>query len=260
MFSALLNSQNRVVSSTISLTSAVFEYSNNGDDWFPIPSPFPSGTSATYDGNSYQFRVFSVSPAGATFTSSIPSPISQSGQTAQLSVTGTGSYTGTITSGVFQITQRTLIAYSSYRGGSNPIPSDTCNYDGSVAGFDFSIENLVSGDAGVTISIIYGIDIYNNTYGGYNLYAGTASSENGGYVNNQIGNGQNFIVNTDSIVSVYCNENDSKSGYYWWIICNPNEWTDDTGTILENFAYNRNYTVEIVKLMGFNAQFDNTCV
>ena len=254
MFSALLNSQNRGAS-TISLTSAVFEYSNNGDDWFPIPSP--SGDSATYDGNSYQFRVFSVSPAGATFTSSIPSPISQSGQTAQLSVTGTGSYRGTITSSIFVLTQREITAESSHR--SNPIPADTCNYDGSVAGFNFTLSNLTGVDSGVTVSIIYGTSIYNPIYGGFNFYAGTASSQNVGYVNNQIGSGNNFVTSSSN-VTIYCNENDSSIGNYWWVVCNPNEWVDDTGVITSNPYYNSNYSIAIVKLMKNDAQFDNTCV
>ena len=71
-----MNAQNKSsASSPIPLTSAVFEYSNDGINWSVIPSPFPLGTSATYDGLSYQFRVFSVSPPGATYSSSIPSPI-----------------------------------------------------------------------------------------------------------------------------------------------------------------------------------------
>jgi hypothetical protein len=60
MFSAFTNAQNKS-SAPIPLTSAVFEYSNNGDDWFVIP---PAGVGITYDGNTYELRVFSVSPPG----------------------------------------------------------------------------------------------------------------------------------------------------------------------------------------------------
>lgn len=256
MFSALLNAQNRGASSPIPLTSAVFEYSNNGDDWFPIPS---GGEGVTYDGLDYQFRVFSVLPVGATYSSSIPSPINQAGQTAQLSVTGTGSYTGTITSGVFVLIQRTITAFSSY-GSGNPIPADTCNLDGSVAGFNFNISNLVSG-SGVTVSIIYGTSIDNPVYGGYNFYAPTAGVGNVGYVSNVIGSGQNFIVSSSSVVTIYCNENDSSAGNYWWVVCNPNEWVDNTGVITSNPAYTTNYSIAVVKLGAVtDAQFDNTCV
>jgi len=259
MFSALLNAQNRGSSSPTPLTSAVFEYSNDGDNWFPIPA---GGIGVTYDGTGYDFRVFSVSPAGATYTSSIPSTISQSGQIAQVSVTGTGSYTGTITSGIFVIIQRTITAYSSY-GSGNPIPADSCNTFpfGVVAGFNFTIANLVGFDAGVTVSIIYGTSLENPTYGGYNFYAGTASAQNVGYVNNQIGSGNNFIVTSSfPATTIYCNENDSSAGNYWWVVCNPNEWVDNTGVITSNPAYNSNYSIAPVKLGLIDAQFDNTCV
>ncbi len=260
MFSAVLNAQNRGGASTTPLTSAVFEYSNNGVDWFPIPSPFPLGASATYDGNSYQFRVFSVSPPGATYTSSIPSPITSSGSTAQVSVTGTGSYTGTITSGVFQITQRTITATSSQ--GSNPVSNDTCNLDGTVAGFNFTPSNLVAGATGVTISIIYGTSPYSPAYPAYyNFYAPSAGVGYPGYVSNLIPPYQNFVVTTNSLVTVYCNDN--IDGNYWWVVVNPNEWIDNTtGVITSNPAYNGNYTIAVVKLNDAitEAFFDNTCV
>ena len=259
MFSALLNAQNKSsASSPIPLTSAVFEYSNDGINWSVIPS---IGASATYDGLSYQFRVFSVSPPGATYSSSIPSPIINSGSTAQVSVTGTGSYTGTITSGIFIIGQRTINATSSQ--GSNPVSADTCTSFpfGVVAGFDITPSNLVTGDAGVTISIIYGTSIYNLVYGGYAFYAGTASAQNVGYVNNQIGSGNNFVVNTNSSFTIYCNENYDLTGNYWWVVCNPNEWTDNSGVITANPAYNSNYSIAVVKLSHgiTEAYFDNTC-
>jgi hypothetical protein len=259
MFSALMNAQNRGGTGTIPLTSAVFEYSNDGVNWFSIPS---GGIGITYDGNSYQFRVFSVSPPGATYTSSIPSPIINSGSTAQVSVTGTGSYTGTITSGVFFISQRTINAISLQ--SSNPVSADTCTSFpfGEVSGFNITPSNLVTGDAGVTISIIYGTSIYNPIYGGYNFYAGTASAQNVGYVNNQIGSGNNFVVNTNASFTIYCNENDNSTGNYWWVVVNPNEWTDNTGVITVNPAYNSNYSIAVVKLNDeiTEAYFDNTCV
>lgn len=260
MFSALLNAQNKSsASSPIPLTSAVFEYSNDGLNWSVIPS---LGVGVTYDGLTYEFRVFSVSPPGATYSSSIPSPIINSGSTAQVSVTGTGSYTGTITSGVFVLTQRTITATSSQV--SNPVSADSCvSFPfGEVAGFDITPSNLVTGDAGVTVSIIYGTSIYNPVYGGYNFYALTASAQNVGYVNNQIGSGNNFVVNTNALFTIYCNENDSSTipGNYWWVVCNPNEWVDNSGVITANPAYNLNYGIAVVKVSGNDAYFDNTCV
>jgi hypothetical protein len=103
MFSALLNAQNKSGGAPIPLTSAVFQYSNNDDDWFNLPSPFPAGIGVPYDGNTYSLRVFSVSPAGAIYTTYIDPPISQGGQTAQAIITGTSGYSGTIASGVLQI-------------------------------------------------------------------------------------------------------------------------------------------------------------
>ena len=240
---------------TQALTDAVFEYSPDGVSWFTIPS---GGTGVTYDGNSYQFRVFSVSPSGATYSSSIPSPISQQGQTAQLSVTGTGSYTGTITSGIFTIGQRTLLAYYA-PGGSSPVSADSCVVDGSVAEFNFSLENLVGFDAGVSVNIIYGTS-YNQSSGEIRQPAPVGSSFNVGYVNDQYGSGNNFIVTTTSNVAVYCNENENYRGQYWWIVINPYQWEDDTGVITNNPAYNNNYTSPIVSVSGSNAFFDNTCV
>ena len=174
-------------------------------------------------------------------------------------MTGTGSYTGTITSGIFVLLQRTITATSSY-AGALPVPSDTCNVDGTVAGFNFTLSNLVSGATGVTISIIYGTNIYNTVYGGYNFYAPTAGVGNIGYVSNVIGSGQNFIVNSTSTVSVYCNENDSLNSDYWWIVVNPNEWTDNVGVITSNPDYNSNYSIVVVSSLGADAYFDNTCV
>ena len=240
---------------TQALTDAVFEYSPDGVSWFTIPS---GGTGVTYDGNSYQFRVFSVSPSGATYSSSIPSPISQQGQTAQLSVTGTGSYTGTITSGIFTILQRTLLAYYA-PGGSSPVSADSCVVDGSVAEFNFSLENLVGFDAGVSVNIIYGTS-YNQSSGEIRQPAPVAGFGNPGYVNDQTGSGNNFIVTTTSNVAVYCNENENYRGQYWWIVINPYQWEDDTGVITNNPAYNYNYTSPIVSVSGSNAFFDNTCV
>ena len=237
------------------LTDAVFEYSPDGVSWFTIPS---GGTGVTYDGNSYQFRVFSVSPSGATYSSYIPSPISQQGQTAQLSVTGTGSYTGTITSGIFTILQRTLLAYYA-PGGASPVSADSCVVDGSVAEFNFSLENLVGFDAGVSVNIIYGTS-YNQSSGEIRQPAPVASSGYIGYVNDQTGSGNNFIVTTTSNVAVYCNENENYRGQYWWIVINPYQWEDDTGFITNNPAYNNNYTSPIVSVSGSNAFFDNTCV
>jgi hypothetical protein len=240
---------------TQALTDAVFEYSPDGVSWFTIPS---GGTGVTYDGNSYQFRVFSVSPSGATYTENIPSPISQSGQTAQLSVTGTGSYTGTITSGIFQISQRTIFAYYA-PGGASPVSADSCVVDGRVAEFNFSLENLVGFDAGVSVNIIYGTS-YNQSSGEIRQPAPVGNSFNVGYVNDQTGSGNNFIVNTTSNVAVYCNENENFRGQYWWIVINPYQWEDDTGFITNNPAYNGNYTSPIVQVSGSNAFFDNTCV
>ena len=173
-------------------------------------------------------------------------------------MTGTGSYTGTITSGIFIILQRTIFAYYA-PGGASPISADSCVVDGSVAEFNFSLENLVGFDAGVSVNIIYGTS-YNQSSGEIRQPAPVGSSGNPGYVNDQTGSGNNFIVNTTSNVAVYCNENENYRGQYWWIVINPYQWEDDTGVIFNNPAYNSNYTSPIVSVSGSNAFFDNTCV
>ena len=173
-------------------------------------------------------------------------------------MTGTGSYTGTITSGIFTILQRTLLAYYA-PGGSSPVSADSCLVDGSVAEFNFSLENLVGFDAGVSVNIIYGTS-YNQSSGEIRQPAPVGSSGNIGYVNDQYGSNNNFIVTTTSNVAVYCNENENYRGQYWWIVINPYQWEDDTGVITNNPAYNNNYTSPIVSVSGSNAFFDNTCV
>jgi hypothetical protein len=55
-------------------------------------------------------------------------------------VTGTGSYTGTIPSGVFVLSPRTITA-SYAPGGASPVSADVCVVDGSVAGFDITPSN-----------------------------------------------------------------------------------------------------------------------
>jgi hypothetical protein len=173
MFSALLNAQNKSASS-IPLTGAVFEYSNNGDDWFNLPGP-PFGAGATYNGNPWELRVFSVSPAGANYTTYLGPPASEGGQTIEGYVTGTSGYTGTIMSGKLQIV------------AANPtIIVSTEGYPDDNQGFYYiyvSVQPALAQGVGIGYSDNYGGSVGNLTgtpvrvtgYPGYDFVAAPAS-------------------------------------------------------------------------------------
>ena len=140
MFSALFSAQNRPVL-IININSATFQYSNDGTRWNNIPS---NGMDITYDSLNYQVRLLSVEPADATYSSSIPLPISQQGQTAQAVITGTGSYTGSIISPNLTISASAI----------NIAPSDSTSfsYNGSVKTLGYIVSGVYEADTNYAVS------------------------------------------------------------------------------------------------------------
>ncbi len=81
MFSALMNAQNKIFS--IPITSVTWSIS--------VP------TNSTYNGSAQSVTVVSVSPVGATYSTSTTSA-TNAGSVASTTITGTGIYTGSFTS------------------------------------------------------------------------------------------------------------------------------------------------------------------
>ena len=140
MFSALFSAQNRPVL-IININSATFQYSNDGTRWNNIPS---NGMDITYDSLNYQVRVLSVDPADATYSSSIPLPISQQGQTAQAVITGTGSYTGSIISPNLTISASPITIA--------PSGSTSFSYNGSSKTVGYTVSGVYAADTNYAVS------------------------------------------------------------------------------------------------------------
>ena len=140
MFSALFSAQNRPVL-IITINSATFQYSNDGTTWNNIPS---NGMDITYDSLNYQVRVLSVDPVDATYSSSIPLPISQQGETSQAVISGTGSYTGSITSPNLTIGASTINIASS--------GSTSFSYNGSSKTVGYTVSGVYAADANYVVS------------------------------------------------------------------------------------------------------------
>ena len=248
MFSALLNAQNRGASTT-PITGAVFQYSNDGTNWTNLPV---LGVGITYDTLTYQLRVGSTTPAGATYTITNQGTATNQGQTANMIIVGSGSYTGSITSPTLQIITRTITAtgnINTYDGTFNP---DSCNIDGSVAGFNITLGNLV-GSTGVSVAIFYGTD-YNSA-----VFCSVSNNTNiEGRVSSLIGTNpyQNVVYNTNGVKTFYTNYNSVPS--YFWCVVNIASWEID-GVTIDNPAYNSNFSTAIVSVAGFPAPFYDSC-
>ena len=140
MFSALFSAQNRPVL-IITINSASFQYSNDGTTWTNIPI---DGKTITYDSLNYQVRLLSVEPADATYSSSIPLPISQQGQTAQAVITGTGSYTGSIISPNLTISASPITIA--------PSGSTSFSYNGSSKTVGYTVSGVYEADTNYAVS------------------------------------------------------------------------------------------------------------
>jgi hypothetical protein len=135
MFSALMNAQNKIFS--IPITSVTWSIS--------VP------TNSTYNGSAQSVTVVSVSPVGATYSTSTTSA-TNAGSVASTTITGTGIYTGSFTSPNLTITRATPTIQIQY------------NID--------SFTRIYSTDVAVNESLASGVGIAytdNGPYGGGNL-------------------------------------------------------------------------------------------
>ena len=169
MFSALFSSQNRHVL-IITINSATFQYSNDGTTWTNIPI---DGKTITYDSLNYQVRLLSVEPADATYSSSIPLPISQQGQTAQAVITGTGSYTGSIISPNLTISASPITIA--------PSDSTSFSYNGSSKTVGYTVSGVYAADTNYAVS-------------------GTSSTNAGSYTASLTTTSSNYILGTTTTI------------------------------------------------------------
>lgn len=93
MFSRIFNAQNKVSISIIPITAVTFSIAVN--------------STSTYTGSAQSVTVVSVSPPGATYTTSTTSA-TNAGGVAQTTITGTGIYTGSFTSPTLTITPASI--------------------------------------------------------------------------------------------------------------------------------------------------------
>ena len=170
MNSLIFSSQNKTT--TIPITSVTWEYTNNGGASY---QDLTGNISPTYNGTSFTIRVKSVTPVGATYSQTGTASITNvADTTAQLTITGTNSYTGSYTSPTITITAASIsgtaanpsVTYNgtsqsgavitgvlptgaTYSGSVNATGTDsggytssisgTGNYTGSVSGGTFTI-------------------------------------------------------------------------------------------------------------------------
>jgi hypothetical protein len=134
MNSAILNAQNRVAG--IPITAVTFSIVGN--------------SSSPYTGSAQSVNVVSVSPAGATYTTSTTTA-TNTGQVATTTITGTGLYTGSFTSPTLTIIKGTPSVGVSTQG----FPDDNQGF------YYISVAVFPAGAQGVGIG-------YSDSYGGFN--------------------------------------------------------------------------------------------
>lgn len=137
MFSRFTNAQNRV--GTIPITAVTWS--------------IPSNTTSTYSGSAQSVTVVSVSPAGATFTTSTTSA-TNAGGVAQTTITGSGIYTGSFTSPTLTITASNLsvtgFAIANCQGFS--VGRMAFNVSGLVAGQTASLTVWIGGGSPASVA------------------------------------------------------------------------------------------------------------
>jgi hypothetical protein len=130
MFSRIFNAQNIV--SSIPITAVTWS--------------IPSNTTSTYNGSAQSVTVVSVSPAGATYTTSTTSA-TNAGGVAQTTITGSGIYTGSFTSPTLTITKATLVVsgFGIASCGGFSVGRMAFNVSGLVAGQTASLTTWIGG-------------------------------------------------------------------------------------------------------------------
>ena len=167
MFSALLNAQNKI--SSIPITAVTWSISE--------------ATNSTYTGSAQSVTVLSVTPPGATYSTSTTTA-TNAGEVASTTITGTGIYTGSNISPNLTITAATI-------SGTAASPSVTYNavsQNGTVitgvspVGATFSGSLTASGtNAGTYTSSITGTGNYTGTVSGGTFTINKASLSVSGF-------------------------------------------------------------------------------
>lgn len=194
MFSHVFNAQNKV--SSIPITSVLWEYTNNGGATY---TDLLSNITPVYTGTAFTIRVKSISPVGATYTQSGISSITNVNDTnAQITITGSDSYTGSFTSFSIDVMPATLSVSGFAIGscGGYSVGRMAFNVSGLVAGQTASLTTWIGvgeppasvapvstndqffGNAVSQITGANPISVANGTYTGFNspLYLCTSDS------------------------------------------------------------------------------------
>lgn len=161
MFSRFTNAQNRV--GTIPITAVTWS--------------IPSNTTSTYNALAQSVTVVSVSPPGATYTTSTTFA-TNAGGVAQTTLTGSGIYTGSFTSPTLTITAKTITVTSSYP--ADPIDPSICIIS-DIAGFTISINGMVGGTVPVSIlfnNVLCAVEAGNVNEGRVSSTGGTSPYQN----------------------------------------------------------------------------------
>jgi hypothetical protein len=239
MFSAL-NGANRGPPGVI---TPLFEYTNDGGATY---TDLLSNISPLYNGSVFTIRVKAITPAGATFTQSGTASITNANSAnAQITITGSGGYTGSVVSPSIDVVPITITARSAYT--AIPIDPDTCTQSQSVAGFNLTLSGLLGSGTGVPVSILTG-----STYAGATLCLTSGNINITDRVSTLEGASpyQNRVYNTNGVITIYMNLNNVP---YWCVV------NDAT---MGGASYNPNYTTAIAATAGGTispASFTNSC-
>jgi hypothetical protein len=230
MFSALLNAQNRTGTTTIPITSVTWS--------------IPSNQNSAYTGSAQSVSVVSVSPPGATYSTSTTTA-TNAGGVASTTITGSGIYTGSFTSPTLTITQATITATNSnfFEGAFQP---DTCNNFQAVAGFNITLGGIAASGLGVPVSVLYG-----TSFAGATLCSVSANINIEGVVSSLQGSSpyQNRVYTTNGLTSFFTNFNNIPA--YFWCVVNSSTFG--------GASYNANYTTAILSNAGVPGPFYNSC-
>lgn len=151
MFSHVFNAQNKV--SSIPITSVLWEYTNNGGATY---TDLLANITPVYTGTAFTIRVKSISPVGATYTQSGTSSITNVNDTnAQITITGSDSYTGSFTSFSIDVVPATLSlsGFAIASCGGYSVGRMAFNVSGLVAGQSASLTTYLGGYTGSPFSV-----------------------------------------------------------------------------------------------------------
>ena len=146
--------------------TATWEYTNNNGISY---TDLSGNISIPYDNNTYTIRVKATSPVGATYTQSGTASATNAGDTALITITGTGNYTGSVTSPSITVGLGTFTATWEY---------NTTSSSGNGGPYNLSSNTYITYNASptTTYTISFTTTPVNATY----TQSGTASATNAG--------------------------------------------------------------------------------